>query len=189
MQSTKMLTRQARATRRAHDAYYSPDTATGPLLRALGPHRFAGAMALDPACGDGALVSLAKAMGAREADGFDLHGSMWPNRDALDPKPWFRHVVPSWARIVLMNPPYKHAQAFVERAIAEVGSGMYGGRVYALLRLAFLESLGRVELHQRYPSDVLVLAKRPSFTGDGKTDATAYAWFCWPGHRGWMVVT
>ncbi len=185
MQSTKMLTRQSRAAR-AHDAYYSPDTATGPLLRALGPHAFAGAMVLDPACGDGALVSLAKAMGAWDADGFDLHGSMWPNRNALDPEPWFEPGVPPWARVVLMNPPYKHAQAFFERAIAEVG---YDGRVYALLRLAFLESVGRVELHQRHPSDVLVLAKRPSFTGDGRTDATAYAWFCWPGRREWKVVT
>jgi hypothetical protein len=38
--------------------------------------------------------------------------------------------------------------------------------------------------------DVYVLSKRPSFSGNGKTDATAYAWFLFgPGRGGrWQVL-
>ena len=61
-----------------------------------------------------------------------------------------------------------------------------------LLRLSFLESKGRVKFHQDFPADVYVLAKRPSFTGDGKADSCAYAWFVWrtpaTGHAGRIMV-
>lgn len=76
-------------------------------------------------------------------------------RDALSPEPWGArgHVV--------MNPPFSHAEAFVRRAIAEVAP--HGGRVFALLRLSFLESADRAALHLEYPSRVYVLPRRPSF--------------------------
>jgi hypothetical protein len=76
-------------------------------------------------------------------------------RDALSPEPWGvkGHVV--------MNPPFSHAEAFVRRAIAEVAP--HDGRVFALLRLAFLESADRAALHLEYPSRVYVLPRRPSF--------------------------
>lgn len=33
---------------------------------------------------------------------------------------------------------------------------------------------------EEFPVDhLVVLSKRPSFTGDGKTDGTGYAWFIW----------
>lgn len=76
-------------------------------------------------------------------------------RDALSPEPWGvrGHVV--------MNPPFSLAEAFVRRAIAEVAP--HGGSVFALLRLAFLESADRAALHLEYPSRVYVLPRRPSF--------------------------
>lgn len=82
--------------------------------------------------------------------------------------------------VVIMNPPYSQALQFVSHALKTVRRG---GTVCALLRLNWLAGKGRREFHQRYPSDVYVLTKRPSFTGRG-TDATDYAWFVWGPERG-----
>lgn len=76
-------------------------------------------------------------------------------RDALSPEPWGARGN------VVMNPPYSQAEAFVRRALAEVEP--HGGCVFALLRLGFLESAERVDLHAEYPSHVYPLSVRPSF--------------------------
>lgn len=74
--------------------------------------------------------------------------------------------------------PVSDAEAFVRQSLIQV---VRGGLVFFLLRSAFLESQKRAaELWKTYcPERVSALAKRPSFTGDGKTDATAYAMFLW----------
>jgi hypothetical protein len=76
------------------------------------------------------------------------------------------------------NPPYQHAEAFIRRSMALLHDGGY---IVFLLRLAFLESMSRYTLFTRElpPQRVVVCSDRPSFTGDGKTDATAYAFFVW----------
>jgi hypothetical protein len=51
-----------------------------------------------------------------------------------------------------------------------------------LLRVNYLASKGRCSFLRMFPPDVFVLPNRPSFTGDGRTDATEYAWFVWPQH-------
>jgi hypothetical protein len=92
------------------------------------------------------------------------------------------------ADAIVMNPPFSLAVDFVSAAI---GRRKLGALVVALLRLAFLEGLGRAVFHRGMPSDVHVLAKRPSFTGRG-TDSSAYAWFVWGGARArgrWSVLT
>jgi hypothetical protein len=71
------------------------------------------------------------------------------------------------------NPPYRDAEAHIRRAL-DVSRD-----VAFLLRLAMLESAGRVPLWRDFPArKVWVLAERPSFTG-GKTDSAAYGWFWW----------
>lgn len=79
---------------------------------------------------------------------------------------------------VIGNPPYQHAEAFVRRSAELLHEGGY---IVFLLRLAFLESMSRYTLFTReFPLQrVVVCSDRPSFTGDGKTDATAYAFFVW----------
>jgi hypothetical protein len=76
-------------------------------------------------------------------------------------------------RVVVMNPPFDQAEAFVRHSLMHVAP-----RVIALLRLGFLESQERAPLHMEWPSDVYVLSSRPSFA-HGKTDASAYAWLAW----------
>jgi hypothetical protein len=84
--------------------------------------------------------------------------------------------------LVVMNPPYAQAMEFVRHAIkiTEEENGM----VAALLRLPWLASQVRASFHRAHPAQVLVLPRRPSFTKDGKTDATDYAWFCWGNNSG-----
>jgi hypothetical protein len=74
------------------------------------------------------------------------------------------------------NPPYSHAEEFVRQGYDLLS---VGGSLIFLLRLAFLEGQARRdELFQDMPPyQVAVCSKRPSFSGDGKTNATAFAVF------------
>ena len=89
--------------------------------------------------------------------------------------------------LVLMNPPFSKAEAFVRRALDEVRGN--NGTVCALLRLGFLASKKRADFLRVNPPDVYVLSKRPSFNGEG-TDSCDYGWFTWgPGRGGrWFVL-
>lgn len=81
------------------------------------------------------------------------------------------------AAACVMNPPYSLAEAFVRKALAEAEI------VFALLPITFLASLERSELLDEHPPRVCVLPERPSFSGDGATDAMDYAWFVWGDRR------
>lgn len=94
----------------------------------------------------------------------------WIIGDFLEPRTTFGR---RWD-VAITNPPYSHAVQFLERmrSVAD--------HVVLLLRLAWLSSANRAEIFRRDPPNfVAVLPNRPSFTGDGKTDATDYGWFCW----------
>lgn len=145
--------------------------------------------ALDPACGDGAILDVIREMYPGIAcDGFEIdedravaamakgHGVVC--LDALGRESDWSNV-----DIAVMNPPFSLAIEFLRRAIKEVDT------VAALLRLNFLGGQKRAEWHRCNPSDVYVLPRRPSFTGGG-TDATEYAWFVWGPGRGnrWEIL-
>lgn len=74
--------------------------------------------------------------------------------------------------------PMADAEAFVR---AGYNSLRPNGIMIYLLRLAFLESQKRGEglWVDMPPLSVHVLIERPSFTGNGKTDETAYAIYLW----------
>lgn len=78
--------------------------------------------------------------------------------------------------LVVGNPPYGKARQFVEDAMAVLRPG---GWLMFLLRLGFLAGQARAkELYRQYPlRHCAVLAQRPSFSGDGKTDAEEYGIF------------
>lgn len=81
--------------------------------------------------------------------------------------------------IIASNPPFSLAQEFVDKALGDVCEYGY---VALLLRLNFLGSLARAEWWQGMPIKpqwIFIESKRPSFSGDGKTDATEYAHFVW----------
>lgn len=175
-----------RARRQSKDElefYETPESATKAIL----PHLPAFSSVLDPCCGKGALLrAIDRPRGFRL--GIEINRAhheaetvgMISCRDALGPERW------PYADLIAMNPPYSLGLAFFERAIRE----SRGATIAVLLRLGFLESRQRASFLRAHPPDVYVFSKRPSFSGDGNTDATPYAWFvCGPARGGrWFLL-
>ncbi len=181
-----------------NDFYETPPWVTAAVLPEL---PLDGAELLEPAAGEGAILRAVYGRPARVA-AIELD----PTRAARIEREGLAHActagdfltgaalgVVQGARrptLVLTNPPFSHAEAFVRRAIDVVAPG---GTVAMLLRLAFLEGQARARLHRQYPSDVFVLPRRPSFRrGHNRTitDRWAYAWFVWGPGRGrrWSIL-
>lgn len=81
---------------------------------------------------------------------------------------------PDW---IIGNPPYITAEEHIRHALSVTRT-----HVVFILRLAMLEGVGRASgLWAETPlRAVMVLAPRPSFTANGRTDTkTAYAAFWW----------
>lgn len=90
------------------------------------------------------------------------------------------------ASAVVGNPPYNKAEEFIYHSFEYLQDG---GKLVLLLRLAFLESAKRYNglWAEHRLQKCFVSASRVSYTGDGKTDATAYAVFVW--QKGWTGTT
>jgi hypothetical protein len=87
----------------------------------------------------------------------------------------------SWTYdLIIGNPPYGqgNAEAFTRRALTLLEPG---GKVVFLFNLEFLGAQGRYDRLWKVhpPSTVCVLPRRPSFTGNRKTDGREYAIFIW----------
>lgn len=103
---------------------------------------------------------------------------VWIHDDFLLTQPSFPY------NLVIGNPPYDRAEQFIRHSMRYLDNGGY---IIMLLRLNFLEGQGRAKgLYREYPlKQVVVRAARVSFTGDGQTNATAYAYFIWQkGYKG-----
>lgn len=97
-----------------------------------------------------------------------------------------RPAVTSDIGLFVANPPYggrlNLAQKFIERMLELAHDG---ASVWALLRINWLldgeASVGRQTWLRTGPGtpNVFALNKRPSFTGDGRADATTYCWAQW----------
>ena len=140
---------------------------------------------LDPGAGDGVwgrecakLWPDSYLVGVELREGcYDPRYDHWITGDFHDP-----NVLATSAHeefdLVVGNPPYRHATHFVEKSLSLL---RHGGRLLFLLRLAFLESQKRGTglFLKSPPKRVVVCMRRPSFTGDGKTNSTAFAFFLW----------
>lgn len=86
-------------------------------------------------------------------------------------------VIRDWthprADVAIMNPPFSHALEFVQACMARAAT-------VAMLQRTNWIGPSRAAWLRRHMPDVYQLAKRPSFTGDGSTDAAEYSWFVWP---------
>lgn len=160
--------------RHKNDFYQTPLAAIDSLLHAVNTIR---APFLDLGCGSGAIGNHILATGAYSprmmtpCTGIDLDkydSCKFPVivQDVLE-----NPHLPD-CQTVVMNPPYKQAEAFVWLAMTAAPL------VHALLRLNFLGGQARHENKiWNHLAEIYVLNHRPSFTGDGKTDGTEYAWF------------
>jgi len=180
--------------RNPDDFYGTPDWCVRAIATRFLPEFLSGTgMLVEPSAGDGAILKTMLALGvpagrmvAVEKDpvraaACNSLGVSVIEGDTLA-------LTYANAGLVVMNPPYRQAREHVEHAIRQASP--WGGTVVALLRLAFLGSKRRILFWQKYPADVLVLPERPSFTGDGRSDASEYAWFVWGPERGgrWKVL-
>lgn len=93
---------------------------------------------------------------------------------------------------IVTNPPYKHAQQFVEHALNKVDEGRF---VCMFLKVLFLEGKARKELFNKFPPKIIYVSSSRiscAMNGDFNTytsSAIAYAWFVWQkGYTGETVV-
>ena len=159
----------AHAERIPLDAYYTPDALAASLV-ALLPIEATDTV-LEPHVGGGAF---ARALRGRclHVVGCDINGESVGMRECdsglIGDFLAFDGASYRW---IVGNPPFRGFEQHVDHALT------LGRHVAFLLRLAVLESAGRVECWSRWPlRRVWCLAERPSFTGSG-TDSAAYGFF------------
>ncbi len=168
---------------RAEYDYYATEPIAGKLLLKIEPYL---SNIWECACGEGHLAKvfneagkLGKATdlinrGYGSIEDFLLNTEQYHNGD------------------IVTNPPYKHAQQFVEHALSKVDEGR---RVCMFLKVLFLETQKRKELFIKYPPKVIYISSSRincAKNGDFKMYnyiAIAYAWYVWvKGYRGETVV-
>jgi hypothetical protein len=96
------------------------------------------------------------------------------------------HAAPAGTECICTNPPYRFAADFVRHALALCPRAIF------LLRLAFLESVGRSDIldggklaHVYVFRNRLPMMHRDGWTGPRATSAIPFAWFCWDAaHKG-----
>ena len=137
---------------------------------------------LDPGAGDGALGRVAQKMRpAAHLTGVELDPALsslgynrWIVYDFLE-LPVTNERAPD---LIICNPPFSLALEFIDRSFEWAGARTV---VAFLLRIDFLGSQKRHEwwdgMYQK--PKLRILSKRPSFTGDGKTDSSNYMWAIW----------
>lgn len=149
------------AIRSPRDFYATPHYTVASLLSVLDTQRLSKMTFGEPCRGTGAIadkISAAHHHYAEISEGIDYL------------------ITPMAVDVIVTNPPFLLALEFLQKSLREAQTVIY------LLRLNFLGSQARKEFWQcNRPSHVLVLSKRPSFIGNGGTDSTEYAWFCWDG--------
>jgi hypothetical protein len=170
------------------DVRYTPAWVTEALLY-WAPPSTNGRPVLDPAAGDGAILRVLMQHGypvewceirPEEADGLAKLGRgavcNW-----LDVAP----LLPDEDRLILTNPPYSCGADFMT-----VTLDTHPAYCAALLRLNHLGSASWFDFWRKHPlTGMLVLgSRRPSFSADGKTDASEYFWAVWQDGPKWIEV-
>jgi predicted RNA methylase len=166
-------------------------------VRQIAKHLPAWSTVLDPCAGNGAILKTiaslrpsvfpdrkAKLVGIEiDVDRFNQCRKECPNALAYNGDAFAEGYATLWenADLVIFNAGFSQAQRFIEYALEHQTEG---ATIAALVRLAFLETPGRAKLLRAHPPDVFVFPKRPSFTGDGKSDRAAYCWLLWGPRRG-----
>jgi hypothetical protein len=143
---------------------------------------------LDPGAGLGAwgkavreLINTDDRFAKAHLVGVELDEETYPDGEYYDE--WFVDNFLTWDTkmkfdLIIGNPPYGQAEEFVRKSFELLNEG---GIVLFLLRLSFLESQKRGEgLWKEHPPwSVHVVSRRISFTGNRKSDETAYALYRW----------
>lgn len=171
--TSSAVMQQRHEARDALDDFPTPPWATRALLQKLDCN-FGQLSVREPCANRGHMVRpLAEVFGEVHASDVHDYGAGFEVRDyligAMDPVDW-----------VFMNPPFRLAQEFVEKALGEARIG-----VAAFVRSAFLEGMTRYRLlFQVHPPASIyqfterVVIHRGKLAPEGST-ATAYCWIVW----------
>jgi hypothetical protein len=88
------------------------------------------------------------------------------------------------ADIAISNPPFRQAVEFAELAFEMVAPNegqLRAGQTAILQRDAWLSCMKRLAFARKHPCDKYILPRRPSFTGNGRSDSATYAWHLYGG--------
>lgn len=161
--------------REPNDFYATHPSAVPPLMKILNFEK-GGKLIRENSCGAGHLSIMMETYGHKVIStdlinrGYGVGGVDFLKPHELDLLPY---------DAVIMNPPYKVAQAFIEKSLK------LAPVVCAFLRLAFLESQGRVEFFKNNPPRyVAVFVNRIRSSKNARFDLkesspVCYAWFIW----------
>lgn len=155
------------------DVRYTPAWVTESLLE----HVRVPQGVLDPCAGDGAILRVMRDHGY-PVEWVELRGEEAGGLALLGPG-----LAGDWCSLhmrytgsIITNPPYSIGPAFM-RACLESEAPF----VAALLRLNHLGSASWFRFWRDFPPTGLLIlgSRRPSFSADGKTDASEYVWVIW----------
>jgi hypothetical protein len=173
--SLKTGNKRAPLSERGLDSYETPAVATIALLKVERLPR----VIWEPACGSGKIVKVLRAAGHR-VYGSDICDYGCPEADhSID----FLSAteMPYGVEAIVSNPPFKLPEDFIAHAL---DSGV--AKVVMLLRLAFLEGVGRSpildngKLARVYVfRNRLPMMHRTGWKGRRASSAMAFAWFVW----------
>lgn len=173
-----------------YEFYETPAWVTNVLINSVPELHKAGTIVLDPCAGRGAISRALLEKTPCRVHAIDIDPTHDPHLAALQKAnrrvfqyqigDFFTYPLRKHPDAIIANPPFSKSMEFATKCLDLVA---FGGVVAFLLRLNWLEGIKRYPFHREHPCDLIVLPKRPSFTGHG-TDATAYAWFVWGKGRG-----
>lgn len=144
--------------------------------------------ALDPGCGDGVWgralkvirpMTVLMGVDIRDTDPDPhVYDSIYTLQDYFGLRFGMAGVHRPGFNLILGNPPYKQAEAFVRHSLSLLAPG---GSLMFLMKLQFLEGLQRrAGLFREFPpARVGVVSRRISFSRDKKTNADAHALIHW----------
>lgn len=168
-----MGTTRAALSERKNDLYETPSVAVHALLAVEAVPQ----IIWEPACGPGAIVRELRSTG-RQVYATDLVNYESPDQDEFGWDFLMETQIPIGAQAIVMNPPFKNAGEFVAHALKLCP------RVYALLRLAFMESEpaildGGSLAHVHVFRKRLPMMHRQGWEGPKANSGMAFAWFVW----------
>lgn len=159
---------------RKDDLYETPPEATRALLRVENLPE----IIWEPACGRGAMVNVLRAAG-HKVYATDLVDYGCQDSEArIDFL--MEHSAPTYIGAIVTNPPFKLGGEFVSHALT------LAPKVIMLLRLAFLEGIGRGRIldggslaRVHVFRNRLPRMHRDGWTGPQASSSIAFAWFVW----------
>lgn len=168
---------------RQNDLYETPACAVEALLRIESiPHHV-----WEPACGPGAIVKVLRGYGhtviASDIVDYDCEDQILLDFLKIP-------VDDVGIEVIVTNPPYQHAEAFVRQALN------FSPLVIMLLRLAFLESVRRTNVLENSGlarihvfRNRLPMMHRRDWIGPKASSAMPFAWFVWErGYKGPITI-